>query len=98
MSLQIHGGYVILGVADIMQGSRVRIPRGPATVMRAFRALSRVAASAGHESTIDGGVRMGSAAADYSLSVCLCCKKHPFITERVFSFLLKAARPACLSE
>ena len=40
-----------------MQGSRVRIPRGPATVMRAFRALSRVAASVRHESTMYGGVR-----------------------------------------
>ena len=57
-----------------MQGSRVRIPRGPATVMRAFRVLSRVAASVRHESTIDGGVRPSSVAADCGRSACLCCK------------------------
>ena len=44
-----------------MQGSRVRIPRGPATVMR-FYALSRVAAPVLHKSTIDGIVPHRAAA------------------------------------
>ena len=68
-----------------MQGSRVRIPRGPATVMRAFRALSRVAASVRHESTIDGGVRTSAAARSLPPRL-FVLQKHPFETERVFYF------------
>ena len=57
-----------------MQGSRVRIPRGPATVMRVVERAKSGRCVCPHESTMYGGVRANSVAAGFCRSACLCCK------------------------